>query len=66
MRWLWLLLPATFLLGIAARPSDGDVTIKEKFFISRTCPGGHAWYVEKLEDSTVTVACTYNPDEDDE
>ena len=48
-------------LSLSAQTDTKTVTLHETFHISRTCPNSH-WYVEKIQDETVTVECDYDED----
>jgi len=47
----------------AIAPTHATVTIQEKFYFSRTCPGeGNHWFVEKYDNDGLTVECDYEED----
>lgn len=48
-------------LTIGSAPKT--VTLHERFYFSRTCPDGGAWYLAEHDDISATFECSYDSDD---
>lgn len=59
MRFILAIFAVWFaILLVPEKPhASSGVTIREKVWLSRTCPDDSRWYLDEADDQSVTVAC---------
>lgn len=58
----FLLAAFIILVVVAASGTPKTVTLHERFYFSRACPDGGAWYLAEHDDISATFECSYDDD----